>query len=222
MTKSPPKIVATAPTLRALGKGLIAARGQEAIYLIDPRGGDVRKIPGTAKMTQPAWSPDGTVLAVEQADASGTSVYTIRPDGSHPQLVLPNASSPSWSVDGKRLFVVRNGDDSAVLMTVQLDGSDAREVDLENEDGYTDPGEPAFPSDGTWIGFYADDGPSPDFDSSAAAWSPDAKHLAFVSEGRNPALWVVAADGGRPHRLATGIYGRPSWAASRPEPRSSE
>ena len=217
-----PKVVATATTLRALGKGLIAARGRDAIYLIHPRQGDVRKIPGTAKMTEPAWSPDGSVLAVEQADASGTSVYTIRPDGSHPQLVLPNASSPSWSVDGKRLFVVRNGDDSAVLMTVQLDGSDAREVDLENEDAYTDPAEPAFPSDGTWIGFYADDGPSPDFDSSAASWSPDAKYLAFVSEDRSPALWVVAVDGGRPHRLATGIYGRPSWAASRPEPRSSE
>ena len=148
-------------------------------------------------MTQPAWSPDGSVLAVEHADAGGTSVYTIRPDGSHPQLVLRNASSPSWSADGKRLFVVRNGDDSAVLMTVQLDGGDAREVDLENEDAYSDPAEPAFPSDGTWIGFYADDGPSPDFDSSAAAWSPDAKHLAFVSDS-NPALWVVAADGGRP------------------------
>ena len=98
-------------------------------------------------------------------------------------------------------------------MTVQLDGGDAREVDVENEDAYSDPAEPSFPSDGTWIGFYADDGPSPDFDSSAAAWSPDAKHLAFVSDS-SPALWVVAADGGRPQRLATGIYGRPSWAAS--------
>jgi Tol biopolymer transport system component len=208
-----PKVVATAATLRPLGKGLIAARGRDAIYLIDPRHADVRKVPGTAKMTQPAWSPDGNVLAVEQAEADGTSVYTIRPDGSHPQLVLPNASSPSWSADGTRLFVERNSDDSAVLMTVQLDGDDAREVDVENEDAYSDPAEPSFPSDGTWIGFYADDGPSPDFDSSAAAWSPDAKHLAFVSDS-SPALWVVAADGGRPQRLATGIYGRPSWAAS--------
>ena len=181
----------------------------------------MRKIPGTAKMTQPAWSPDGSVLAVEHADASGTSVYTIRPDGSHPQLVLRNASSPSWSVDGKRLFVVRNGDASAVLMTVQPDGGDAREVDLENEDAYSDPAEPAFPSDGTWIGFYDDGGPSPVFDSSAAAWAPDAKHLAFVSDSK-PALWVVAADGGRPHLLATGIYGRPSWAASQSTPRSRD
>jgi Tol biopolymer transport system component len=176
-------------------------------------------------MAQPAWSPDGSVLAVEHADAGGTSVYTIGPDGSHPQLVLRNASSPSWSADGKRLFVVRNltaGDDSAVLMTVQPDGGNAREVDVENEDAYSDPAEPSFPSDGTWIGFYADDGPSPVFDSSAAAWSPDAKHLAFVSEDRNSALWVVAADGGRPHRLATGIYGRPSWAASQPEPQPSD
>jgi hypothetical protein len=32
----------------------------------------------------------------------------------------------------------------------------------------------------------------------------------------------VAADGGRPHLLATGVYGRPSWAASQPEPRPSD
>jgi Tol biopolymer transport system component len=218
--RTPPRIVATAPTLRALGKGLIAARGRDAIYLVDPHRGDLRKIPGTANMAQPAWSPDGNVLAVEY----GSDVYTIRPDGSHQQLVLRDASSPSWSSDGTRLFVVR----SAVLMSVRLDGGDAREVDLENEDAYSDPAEPGFPSDGNWIGFYANKGPNPVFDSSAAAWSPDAKHLAFVSglptedEGAaesdsNPALWVVAADGGgRPHRLATGIYGRPSWAASQP------
>ena len=155
-------------------------------------------------MAQPAWSPDGGVLSVE----NGSDVYTIRPDGSHPQLVLRDASSPSWSADGTRLFVVR----SDALLTVRLDGSDAREVDLENEDAYSDPAEPAFPSDGNWIGFYADDGPSPTFDSTAAAWSPDARHLAFVSEDPTAALWVVSADGGRPQRLATGIYGRPSWA----------
>jgi Tol biopolymer transport system component len=238
-----PRVVATRTTLRALGKGLIAARGRDAIYLIDPRRGEVRRIPGTAKMAQPAWSPNGSVLAVEHADAHGTSVYTIRPDGGHPQLVLRNASSPSWSADGKRLFFLRNVclaqngcsavDDDAVLMTVRLDGGDAHAVDAENEDAYTDPAEPAFPSDGNWIGFYADEGPSPVFDSSAAAWSPDAKHLAFVSglptadEGAsgkdpNPALWVVAAEGGRPRLLATGIYGRPSWAASRPDPRPSD
>jgi Tol biopolymer transport system component len=240
VTKRPrtvPRLVATATTLRALGKGLIAARGRDAIYLIDPRRGDVRRIPGTAKMAQPAWSPDGSLLAVQHADAHGASVYTIRPDGGHLQLVLRNASSPSWSADGKRLFVVRNisavDDGSAVLMTVKLDGGDARAVDVENEDAYSDPAEPAFPSDGSWIGFYADDGPSPDFDSSAAAWSPDAKHLAFVSglptadagpSGKDPnsALWVMAADGGRPHLLATGIYGRPSWAASQPESRPSD
>ena len=206
---------ATAATPLAGRHGLIAARGRDTIYLVDPDSGKARKVPGTAKMTEPAWSPDGSLLAVAQAG----SVYTIRPDGSHPQLVLRDASQPAWSPDGKRLFVERTG----VLMTVRPDGSDARAVNFGEEDAYA-AGEPAWPPDGNWIGFYADEGANPaPFDSSAAAWSPDEKQLAFVSNSTtaaksasghsNSGLWVVAADGGKPHLLMAGIVGRPSWGA---------
>lgn len=228
--------VATAAPL-AGRHGLIAARGRDTIYLIDPDSGKARKVPGAEKMTQPAWSPDGSLLAVERADAGDTSVYTITPDGRHPQLVVRNASSPAWSPDGKRLFVERSAcpaksgcaedDSSKVLMTVRPDGSDARAVNFEEEDAYA-AGEPAWPPDGNWISFYADKGANPiSFDSSAAAWSPDARQLAFVSgsatatdspsgDDANAGLWIVSADGGRPHLLATGIYGRPSWGSSQP------
>jgi Tol biopolymer transport system component len=228
-----PRVATAAPL--AGRHGLIAARGRDTIYLIDPDSGKARKVPGTEKMAQPAWSPDGSLLAVERADAGGTSVYTITPDGGHPQLVLRNTSSPAWSPDGKRLFVERStcsakggcadDDSSRVLMTVRPDGSDARAVNFEEEDAYA-AGEPAWPPDGNWIGFYAEEGANPaPFDSSAAAWSPDEKQLAFVSRSPAPAnpasgddansgLWVVAADGGKPHLLMAGIYGRPSWGAS--------
>jgi Tol biopolymer transport system component len=230
--------VPTAATPRALGHGVIAARGQDAIYLIDPDRGKVRKIQGTAKMAQPAWSPDGSLLAVSLADAGGSSVYTIRPDGSHPQLVLSDASLPSWSPDGKRLFVARGlcraqgscqagDDDSTVFMSVRPDGSDARKVTFEDGDVY-DGGEPAWPPDGNWAAFFADEGANPtSLDSSTAAWSPDEKRLAFVSNSPAAAgggtggdassgLWIVAADGGKPQLIAAGISGRPSWGTSAP------
>lgn len=214
--------VATKPAVRDTGSGLIAVRGQGAIYLVDPVRGSSSRIPGTAKMAQPAWSPNGGLLAVARVGADGTSVYTIKPDGSHPQLVLRHASSPSWSPDGRRLVVARDGsaadEASSVYMTVRPDGSDAHQVTFEGDDFY-DSGEPALPPDGNWIAFFGDDGANPaSFDSSAAAWSPDGAHLAFVSESPTTAgvdttssLWTVAVDGGKPHLLAAGIYGRPSW-----------
>jgi hypothetical protein len=56
------------------------------------------------------------------------------------------------------------------------------------------------------------------------------RQLAFVSgsakatdsasaDGSNAGLWIVAADGGRPHLVATGIYGRPSWGSSQTQPK---
>ena len=51
------------------------------------------------------------------------------------------------------------------------------------------------------------------------AFSPDGKHVAFVKRPRRPRpdgtvqdeLWVMAADGGSPRKLADGGY--PSWGA---------
>ena len=99
---------------------------------------------------------------------------------------------------------------------------DARPINPEEEDAYAASEEPSWPSDGNWIPFGVDEGANPvSFDSSAAAWSPDGTELAFVSDApasaksasgdANSGLWVESADGGRPHLLATGIYGRPSW-----------
>jgi Tol biopolymer transport system component len=231
-SRTAPRVVATAATRSELGDGQIAARGRDALYLIDPHRGSVRRIPGTAKMAQPLWSPDGSLLAVERANGNGSSVYTIRPDGRNQRLVIKNASLLSWSPDGNRLFVAPkrclaprcdvDEDEPTNLLTVRIDGSDARAVDFENDE-FSDASEPAFPPDGNWIAFFADEAANPaSFDSSTMAWSPGGDQLAFVAsspatakgvsaEDASSGLWVVAADAGKPQLLATGIYGRPSW-----------
>src|SRR6184192_4301105 len=88
--------------------GLIAAQRADGIYLIDVQRAKDWKMPGSGDLGAPAWSPDGRLLAVETWDNDGSSVFTVKPDGSDRQLVLKNAWSPSWSPDGKRLVVVRD------------------------------------------------------------------------------------------------------------------
>jgi Tol biopolymer transport system component len=232
-----PQPTATATPKRATPNappnGSIAVRGEDGIYLVDPDSAKASKVPGTAEMSAPEWSPGMRLLAVEKTEkGGGTSIYTIWPNGSHPQLVLPNASLPSWSPDGDRIFAVRSecttacepeDDDANVLYAVNLDGSDVQRVDFEEADVYTSR-ELAWPTDGSAIHFFDEQsltGPG-SFDSSAAIWSPDGAQLVFAGSlgpadepgTRKTGLWIVSADGGRPHLLLSGASGRPSWVSS--------
>jgi dipeptidyl aminopeptidase/acylaminoacyl peptidase len=224
-----PKPVVT----RALpSNGLIAASAKGAIVLVDPANGRVTEVPGTAGMDKPAWSPDGRLLAVERASpgtsvaAGGTSVYTIRPDGTHAQLVLKDASSPSWSEDGSRLFVERDTctapggcdeseDETTVVFTVAPDGSDEHEL---GEDDVYDPNEAGWPAENHALSFLEDEGSSApaEVDSSQASWSPDGFELAIADASTG--LWIVSVDGGKPELVAAGAYGSPSWGVGATAP----
>jgi Tol biopolymer transport system component len=218
------------PAPSAATDGLIAVRGSDALYLTDPDSGSARKIPDTSDMVAPAWSPDTKLLAVERVGKGESSIWTIGPDGTDPQLVLPNASLPSWSPAGDRIYAVRNEcggscepeDEAAnVLYSVRPDGKDVRRV----EAGEDVDREFAWAPDGDAIGFFADENASDPgtFDSSAATWSPDGFWVAFVGSvgpfddetATAPppyGLWVVSAEGGTPRLLVKGASGRPSWA----------
>jgi Tol biopolymer transport system component len=211
--------------------GAIAVRGEKGIYLVDPSGGHARKVPGTIDMSAPAWSPDMRLVAVEKAENSGTSIYTIRPDGTHPQLVMENASAPSWSADGERILAVHGEcsapcdpeDDAAqVLYSARLDGSDLQRVDFEDADAYG-ARELMWPTDGLASHFFDEEsliGPG-NFDSRAATWSPDGSVLAFTDVETRTGLWVVSADGGKPELVLAGASGRPSWGGTQLAPDSA-
>jgi hypothetical protein len=208
--------------------GLIAARGVGAIYLIDPKSRGVLKVQGTATMDEPAWSPDGKLLAVEQTEESGTSVYTIWPNGTHPQLVMENASTPVWSADGTRIFVQRGtcnepggceaGDDeTSVVFSVAPDGTDAHQI--SEEDAF-DVSEAGWPPQTNVLSFLENEGsnatPGPTtLDSSTATFSPDGTKLAFADA--RTGIWVVS-DGGKPGLLVNGTYSALSWGtAAKPQ-----
>jgi Tol biopolymer transport system component len=206
--------------------GLIAVRGEKGIYLVDPSSRDTRKVPGTIEMTAPVWSPDMRLLAVQKIEKSGASVYTVRPDGTHPQLVMENASAPSWSADGKRILAVHGAcpapcdledDDAQVLYSARLDGSDVQRVDFEDADAYGSR-ELEWPTDGLASHFFDEEsliGPG-NFDSLAATWSPRGAVLAFTDVATRTGLWLVSADGGKPELVLAGASGRPSWGPTSP------
>ncbi len=198
---------ATAGTSDPARNGLIAAAGADGIYLIDAEGSKASKVPGSVDMYAPAWSPDGSRLAVQGWDDSGRNVYTIKPDGSDRQLVLRNAGSPSWSPDGKRLVVIRDGKDGGALVTIGADGSDLEQVLPDSGTDSNGVNDPAWSPDGKWIAFVsekgavklvspsgadigvrtiAENGSVATYDGGAnLAWSPDSSRLAFdVVDGK--------------------------------------
>jgi hypothetical protein len=197
---------------------LIAVRGAGGIYLVDPSTGTAQKIPGTAALVEPAWSPDGSLLAATLVDKR--SVVTIRPDGTHLSLVMHGASSPAWSPDGSRIVVAA---DDGTYVSVRPDGTDAHEVSFD-EDDVRLAGEIALKFTGNLLAFFENLAPSsvpaPDsFDSSDAAWSPDETQLVFTSTSNSTRsdgdLWIVDADDGTLHLLAREMTGRPSWRPAR-------
>jgi WD40-like Beta Propeller Repeat len=216
--------------------GLIAARGEDAIYLIDPASRGVLKLRDTAAMDNPAWSPDGRLLAVEEDEGDSTSVFTIWPNGTHPQLIMKDASSPAWSADGSRIFVQRDTcsapggceeseDETTVVYSVLPDGSDAHQI---GEEDAFDLSEAGWPPEQTVLAFFEDEesnvppaGPT-SLDSSTATWSPDDTELAFADT--ETGIWVVS-DGEKPRLLLKGTYSSLSWGieakapAARPAPR---
>jgi WD40-like Beta Propeller Repeat len=201
--------------------GLLAAKGDGALYVIDPKGGGMLRLKGTADMDHPSWSPDGRLLAVDQTENGSTSVYTVWPNGTHARLIMKDASSPAWSDDGTRVFVQRDTctapggcdsseEDTIAVYSVAVDGTDAHEV----ADGDYDVSEPGWPPGQNVLAFLGDEssssppaGPT-EVNSLDATWSPDGTALAVADTPTG--LWVIDSDG-KPQLLAKGAFSSLSW-----------
>jgi len=187
---------ATAGTASPPRNGLIAVGGENGLHIVDPRTGAAALLPGSEEMTDPAWSPDGELLAVSRWDEENPGVYTVKPDGSDLKLVLQGAVYPSWSPDGKWLAAVRadylGEEPTSTLVIVKADGSEERELAVDGTSTYIGTGQPHWSPDGKRIAFVDEAGHirlvTPDGETVAVhrdreagnlSWSPDSSMLAF-------------------------------------------
>jgi Tol biopolymer transport system component len=190
-----------------------AVRGT-AMYVVNADGTRLRKVVdcpgngtcGTERMAAPAWSPDGTRLALV-----GDGLYVVDVASRVLQRLTTGtggefAAAPAWSPDGRRLAYSRRAD----VRVVQAEASGGAAVGdvTATVDGVTDVRTLDWSPDGTQLAISADDGiyradvgeqrsGSPGATSSvsarrlveqrpgegpgAATWSPDGRSLAYFT-----------------------------------------
>ncbi|MDX6619618.1 MAG: TolB protein [Gaiellales bacterium] len=175
--------------------------------------------------TAPAWSSDGTQLAVVQNWRGVSGIRLDRPDGWQVRLLTtdPQDSAPAWSPDGSRIAFTREGG----LATLTLEGGGLVKLAVDA----LVKARPSWSPDGSHIAFQASDASSDtpgiwlvDLASGAEtrmttnpagdyapAWSPDGNDIAFTRGPENlPQIWLVHADGTGEARLGGGSF--PAWS----------
>ena len=197
------------------GSRIAFSRGPEGsgtrdIYVIGADGtGESRITSDPGDERGPAWSPDGASLAY--VAISGTEkIQLVALRGGTPRVLAAEGTSnesPAFSHDGKRIAFSSNRSakpESAYTAEVRkTPGSESLPVTSAHDIFVVD-------VSGRGLTRLTHDASA----NYSPAWSPDDRHIAFISDrdGRQE-LYVMGADGTNPVRLSQqeGDAGSPSW-----------
>ena len=167
--------------------------------------------------TQPAWSPDGTMIAYVSSPANTSGDYmlnVVRSAGGPVRTIISQTAminGPSWSPDGKTIAFGSRHDGKNWVGTVPSAGGAVSWL----EGGFGG-GWPAYSPDGRSIAFALDPGsgnasiyvmdaagtkaarlsPLRDTNDQYPAWSPDGRFIAYSNgSAGNPRIDMVRSDG---------------------------
>jgi len=135
----------------------------------------------------PAWSPDGTKLAINQGY---DDIYILNADGTNPVKIIPFESesrwlyAPEWSPDGKQIaFTGHLGSQNVSAFIVNIDGTQRFEMPNSSE-LYT----------------------------NVLSWSPDSSRIVYTEKTANGdyELYLMERDGSQRSKLADGS--QPDWS----------
>ncbi|HLZ08331.1 MAG TPA: S9 family peptidase, partial [Chloroflexota bacterium] len=210
---------------------LEANQTRSQIWLADD-GDDPRPLTsGEHKDSQPRWSPVGNELAFVSNRSGRDQVWLLPLSGGEPRQLTSHpigAEDPAWSPDGRKIAFLGKGTDRRGE-TFEPDSTDDRSrlvwvrEHRHKLDGTGYAGSHRthlwIISIGTGPAAQLTDGP---FDDADAAWSPDGREIAFVSDRSQERDWhfgggavhLVDVASGQVRRLTSETEGaaHPSWS----------
>jgi Tol biopolymer transport system component len=208
-------------------------RGPLSLWAVDTADGKLRRLTDCQLCADvsPDWAPSGQLIVFSRIAKGGSSLYTVRADGSQSTKISSStfAANPQWSPDGRQIGFDDNND----VFIADADGSDQRLL-LDGEPG-NGPGHPSWSPDGTKLAYFYTPGSPGNFaaevwtmntDGSETRrlyhsaccvgsyappiWSPDGKKIAFAADSAH-GTFVVAEDGTGLRRLSTASANGITW-----------
>ncbi len=202
--------------------------GNRHIWTARLDGSDLRQVTsGLAIDERPAWSPDGASIAFVSSRGEAGGIWVVGADGSALRKVISARviDTVTWSPDGRELvFAAPNGEVASLFRVPAVGGASVRLVTaagataphwsaVRNLIAYIEytPPTPTTPLQSR-LAFVTPDGQgvvpgwteSPRLANGIAAWSPDGRSVATLSDpgGIESTVWIYDMHGdGPPRRL---------------------